>query len=134
MTAPPVRTWTMLILAPGPWLTANQRHGWAARNRVTQAWRHTAGWVARIEGLPTGLDHVRIVVKPHFRDRRSRDIGNWSPTAKAIVDGLVDHGVVADDDDTHVTGPDMRPGEVRDVDCVTVMITALDGPITGARS
>jgi hypothetical protein len=35
-------------------------------------------------------------------------VGNYYPTAKAILDGLVDAGVLPDDNDDHVTGPDMR--------------------------
>lgn len=43
-----------------------------------------------------------------WADNRRRDPGNWYPTAKAIVDGLVDAGILIDDDHTKVVGPDMR--------------------------
>lgn len=43
---------------------------------------------------------VRLVWQP--RDRRRRDADNPFPTIKTAVDGLVDAGVVADDDHTRV--------------------------------
>jgi len=41
-----------------------------------------------------------------------RDPANWYPSFKACVDGLVDAGVLNDDDHAHVIGPDMRIGPV----------------------
>lgn len=38
------------------------------------------------------------------------DPNNLWPTVKAAVDGLVDSGLLADDDHKHVIGPDMRHG------------------------
>lgn len=37
--------------------------------------------------------------------KRSRDAGNWPPSAKAYVDGLVDAGLLLDDNATHLAGP-----------------------------
>jgi hypothetical protein len=45
-------------------------------------------------------------------NRRRSDVGNLYPTAKAVVDGLVDYGLIEDDDDTRLIGPDMRRGQV----------------------
>ena len=56
-------------------------------------------------------ERVRITVTlQHATSAPKRDVGNWSPTAKAIVDGIVDAGILVDDDDEHVEGPDLRPG------------------------
>jgi hypothetical protein len=38
------------------------------------------------------------------------DPNNLWPTVKAVVDGLVEAGFLADDDHVHVLGPDMRHG------------------------
>lgn len=43
---------------------------------------------------------------------RRRDPANWYPSFKALLDGLVDQGVLQDDDHTRLVGPDMRIGEV----------------------
>ncbi|MFH9826757.1 hypothetical protein [Streptomyces bobili] len=45
-------------------------------------------------------------------DRGRRDPANYYPAFKAAVDGLVDAGLVEDDDHTRVVGPDMRLGKV----------------------
>ena len=49
------------------------------------------------------FDKVTVDVYPWAKDRRYRqDVGNCYPTAKAIIDGLVDAGVIKDDDDSHL--------------------------------
>ena len=49
------------------------------------------------------FEKVGIDVYPYAKDRRYRqDVGNCYPTAKAIIDGLVDAGVIADDNDQHL--------------------------------
>ena len=53
---------------------------------------------------------VRIVVTLHFLDRRRRDVGNLAPTTKALIDGMVDAGLLVDDSSAHVVGPDHRLG------------------------
>lgn len=116
--------------APAPWLTANGRtaHRWEAPTRRT--WRTAAQIHARQAKLPQ-LQRAHIEVTIQFRDNRRRDIANWHPTAKAIVDGLIDYGLLPDDDDRHLIGPDMRRGPVAAVPgwgLVTVTIRALEVP------
>lgn len=55
--------------------------------------------------------HILGVLHPATAGRR-RDPANWYPSFKAAVDGLVDAGVLEDDDHTRVVGPDMRLGPV----------------------
>ena len=44
------------------------------------------------------------------RDRRRRsDVGNVYPAAKAAIDGLVDAGVIPDDNDRYVEAITFRP-------------------------
>lgn len=93
------------------WLTMNQRLFWRVRNERTQGWRTATAWRARKAGLPR-IQKARIECVLRFTDKRLRDAGNWAPTAKACVDGLVDAGVFADDNSRHVIGPDMRLGSV----------------------
>lgn len=108
MTEPP--SYRLEVLSGGrEWITANQRLFWRVRSERTKSWRtHTANR-AKEMGLPH-LDKALIVCELRFSDNRRRDPHNWSPTAKAAVDGLVDAGVFDDDDHTRVTGPDMRIG------------------------
>ncbi|MEV0525995.1 hypothetical protein AB0I66_21400 [Streptomyces sp. NPDC050439] len=52
--------------------------------------------------------HVLGVLHPATNNRR--DPANWYPSFKAAVDGLVDAGLLDDDDHTRLVGPDMRLG------------------------
>lgn len=54
--------------------------------------------------------HILGVFHPPTRGRR--DPANWYPSFKAAVDGLVDAGLLEDDDHSRVLGPDMRLGSV----------------------
>lgn len=58
------------------------------------------------------LRHAYILGVLHPPSRRRADPANWYPSFKAAVDGLVDAGVLEDDDHTRVIGPDMRIGPV----------------------
>lgn len=110
--------------APLPWqltlpgnrpqmLTANGRVHWRVRAARTRYWRSIALLHAR-SLLATGtwhrLDQARIEIRLDWPDQRRRDPANWAPTAKAIVDGLVDAGLIPDDDHRHLIGPDLRRG------------------------
>ncbi|MFJ8144653.1 hypothetical protein ACIQ6R_06210 [Streptomyces sp. NPDC096048] len=54
--------------------------------------------------------HVLGVVHPKGNGRH--DPANWYPSFKAAVDGIVDAGLLEDDDHTRLLGPDMRLGPV----------------------
>jgi crossover junction endodeoxyribonuclease RusA len=91
-------------------LNSNQRLHWAQRARLTAHWRELAAALARQAKVPAlARAHVLAAYLPP--DRRRRDPANLYPTVKALVDGLVDAGVLPDDDATHLDGPDMRLGE-----------------------
>lgn len=86
-------------------VTANQRLHWSERGKRTAALRRKSKILHR------GVDPMRtaaLVVTVQWPDRRRRDVANLAPTIKALVDGAVDCGVLPDDDDSHLVGPDMR--------------------------
>ena len=92
-------------------LTANQRLHWARKARATaylrQLARHHARAFVVTEGLH--LDRAHALVELTFPDPgRRRDAANWHPTVKALLDGIVDSGLLADDDRKHLDGPDLR--------------------------
>lgn len=93
------------------WLTSNDRGGWTKHHRTIRHWREQAGWAAvaaRVRPIPG-----RVLVLGEVRlagPARRRDAGNWYPSAKAALDGLVDVGVLPDDRAEIVVGPDMRFG------------------------
>lgn len=116
------REWTVTIVAPCTWLTANDRRHWAAQGKLVKQWRLASCLAARWAHLPTGLERVRIDAVAHFRGRAPvRDRDNLRPTLKAVVDGLgpareskkgstPGYGLVADDDDRHIDGPYLEIG------------------------
>lgn len=95
-------------------MSLNKERGqhWSERSDEVKQRRKDAFWLAKEAKVPH-LERVLIVATPIYPDRRRRDPGNAYPTVKAIVDGLVDAGVIADDNDKHVSGILMRPAEVR---------------------
>lgn len=88
---------------PLPPLTANQRMHWAHKAKVTREVRQTAAVLAR-----KAPKAEMVVVTLHYqpRDKRRRDRHNLWPTVKACVDGLVDAGIVPDDDADHLSTPE----------------------------
>lgn len=121
-------TWRVVVPAPCRWLNSNHRGDRRADAPLVNAWRQAAGWRVRAAKVPPlARAHVfaYLNLNPwpgHF------DPGNWYPTAKACVDGLVDAGVLPDDDHERLLGPDMRrgtPAAVRGGELVLV-ITELE--------
>lgn len=104
------------------WINMNQRLHWAVKAERTRQWRTLARFAAVQEMLPTGLERVHITAHVHKTNNRSYDVHNLLPTMKAVVDGLVDYGLVDDDDNSRLTGPDMRPGEKQDQAGITITI------------
>lgn len=105
------RTWTIALPAGTRLLNANERLHWATKARITRQLRDTTCWLARQQKIPALLC-ARIIAEYRPVDRRRRDPANLYPAVKAAVDGLVDAGVLPDDDARHLVGPDMRLGEV----------------------
>ena len=104
------RRWTLTVPAVGPFINLNQRMHWAPKAKLTKAWRFGAMLTAASEALPTGLEKVHIVAHVVKSTNRQYDVHNLMPTLKACVDGLVDYGLIPDDTNDHLTGPDLRQG------------------------
>lgn len=123
---------TLVIDVPGnEWLFANGREHRFGRARRTATLRKRAYLMARHHGLPRYAGRVRVDFYVHTRARNRMDPANAYPTVKALVDGLTDAGVWADDDDTHLSGPVPYRGEpVLDLPVgfrrITLVITDLD--------
>ena len=112
----------LLVTIPAPcdWLNSNQRLHRMVHAKRTAAWRNAAKTAATDAG---SFDTpVRIIATVHKTRAGRWDAGNLYPTAKAIVDGLVDAGVLPDDNNDWVTGPDMRAGAKADEPHVVIAI------------
>ncbi|WP_165375389.1 hypothetical protein [Sanguibacter massiliensis] len=88
-------------------LTANQRLHHMRRPAIVKLPRRAAAAAAAPQTAPR-LDRAHITVHAAWPDRRRRDVHNLYVTVKACIDGLIDYGLLPDDDDRHLTGPDLR--------------------------
>lgn len=87
-----------------PW-THNAERGMhhMDRARLIREWREAFGWLARQKRTPQ-LRSAAVTVQPWCENAKSLpDVGACAPAAKAAIDGLVDAGVIADDDPSHLT-------------------------------
>jgi hypothetical protein len=119
----PLRSFTLTLPRGLVLLNQNQRMHHAVRARITASIRAAAmATCSEDEPMRTALAttskgepllrHAYILGVLHPPSRRRADPANWYPSFKAGVDGLVDAGVLEDDDHTRVIGPDMRIGPV----------------------
>jgi Holliday junction resolvase RusA-like endonuclease len=107
--------WRLEFPAPAPWLNMNSRLRHKAQAAERKLWRDAAHVYARQKKLPTGLARVKITATLAFPTNHRRDVGNYYPSVKALVDGLVDYGLIPDDNDKHLEGPDLRRSDRRSV-------------------
>lgn len=119
------RTWTVELPAGQKLLNANGRLHWSARARITKQLRSDACLLAKATKVPH-LERARIDCTYEPPDRRRRDAANWHDTAKPLVDGLVDAGVLDDDDHTRLEGPFMHIGGVFPAGRMVLLITELE--------
>lgn len=90
----------LLFDYPRPPISANSRMPWQKRHRLTADIRLASKLLAH--HIPH-LDAIDVSLTWVVSDRRRRDGGeNLAPTFKPMIDGLVDAGVVVDDDQAHV--------------------------------
>jgi crossover junction endodeoxyribonuclease RusA len=104
-------TVTLTVYDPGcGFINLNERMHWRVKARLTKQWRTAAALVATADPTPQ-LQRAHILVTFHKNNSRKYDVHNLLPTVKAAVDGLVDAGVIPDDDNAHLIGPDLRAGD-----------------------
>lgn len=81
-----------------PILNANDRVHYRSRSKITEQLRSEACKAARaLPFMPFGKVRIRCIFRAP--DNRRRDVSNLFPSFKAIIDGLVDAGVIKDDHD-----------------------------------
>jgi hypothetical protein len=120
------RSWRIELPPKTVLLTSNERLGIHARASRIKALRHTGWAMARFYKVPKlERAHVFYVIHPNTTTRR-RDPGNWSPSAKAAIDGMVDAGVLPDDNDERLLGPDPRMGAPVPGSQLVLVVTDLD--------
>jgi crossover junction endodeoxyribonuclease RusA len=98
-------------LPPGlPLLNANDRLHYRERSKRTEKLRSEAYKAAKAQ---PSLPFTRVRIRCIFRapDKRRRDVANLYPSFKAVIDGIVDAGLLLDDNDRYVTELSLVRGE-----------------------
>ena len=118
------REWTLTVQSELPFLNLNQRMHWAKKAQLTKHWRRLAMVNAMAADLPRNLNRVHIIAHVTKPTNRQYDVHNLLPTLKAAIDGLVDYGLIPDDTNQHLVGPDLRQGD-KGPAAVVITITEL---------
>ena len=90
------------------WQTANGRYHHHDRARRTRQVRKDARVLA-MQLEPVGK-LSQVIAYIGYPTNNRADAPNASPTVKAILDGIVDAGILADDDSTHITRTSFERG------------------------
>lgn len=106
----------VLDLSPEDVMSANDRPTHWARAERTRRIRDAAFTAWFRAGRPQ-FERLTCVCTVDYPDKRKRDAHNYVPTMKAAIDGMVHppyikRGLLPDDSDQYLTGPDPRPGGV----------------------
>ena len=79
------------------------------RARLVRNTRERWAWLVKAAHVPV-LKRISITATPPAKDRRWRpDVAACYPAVKAAIDGIVDAGVIYDDDDEHLLAVTFRP-------------------------
>lgn len=101
-------------ISASDYVSSNMRLHWGEKARRTRSLRELARYkgrqIMRGHARPYYARPVHVTATLHTRSNRRIDPANAYPTVKALIDGLTDAGLWADDDARHLIGPDMRLG------------------------
>jgi len=98
-------------MPPGlPLISANDRSHYRERSKKTEKLRSEAYKAAKAQPF---MPFTKVRIRCIFRapDNRRRDVANLYPSFKACIDGLVDAGVMKDDNDSVVRELSLVRGE-----------------------
>lgn len=96
-----MRKWTIDLPISRP-LSLNGREHWRVKAKRVAEVRQAAAVATRQANVPQ-LEHISVVLHYVPRDKRRRDPLNLVATLKPIEDGIVDAGVIPDDNPVYLT-------------------------------
>lgn len=86
-------------------ISANKRMHWAVKAPKVREWRGAGYQLGRSFSR---RQRAHVLVEFDWPDKRRRDPANFHPTIKALIDGMIDAGLLPDDNDRYLDGPDAR--------------------------
>jgi len=93
-----------------PMLNANDRDHWRVISPIRKEWRRRGRGYAnafRLRELDWERARIDAFIQRPINNRS--DAGNFYPTVKPIIDGLIDAKLLPDDNDLHLEGPYLHP-------------------------
>ena len=108
-------------------LAKDGRWTWRSHTKDT---REHFGWLGvQAKVRAARLDRVTIDVVPlHANGRSPQDIAACAPHAKAAIDGLVDAGLIPDDNPRHLRLVTFHPPRICGIDGLELVIHRDEGP------
>lgn len=95
-------TWELVHNAR-PWTTNHERRlHHMARHALVKEWRDAFRWLAVQQRIPHLAGPIIVTATAILADRRRQDADACHPCVKAAIDGLVDAGVIDDDNGDYV--------------------------------
>lgn len=91
---------TITVPMPSTKLSPNARIHWAVRAKLTRAARkaaYGAALVALASRRPPGWIKAKLEVRAYFATLAFPDPTNFPMSLKAVIDGIADSGIIADD-------------------------------------
>ena len=95
---------TIILRLPNRALSPNARANHFARAAATKKYRREAREAAEAEGIESGpWERATIAATFYHKTKRRRDDVNALAMLKPAYDGIVDAGLIVDDDSEHLT-------------------------------
>lgn len=123
--APGQRMWTLTWDDKPTPMNEYRTFHFRKRADYDRLWRRTFQILANNAKVPR-LDRIGVTVAQTCAYPSLPDIGASYPTAKAAIDGLVDAGVIVDDDPEHLIWLAFVPPERGDINRFILVITEGD--------
>jgi crossover junction endodeoxyribonuclease RusA len=115
--------WWVLEYPSRPWTTNAERKAHRyERAALTKEWRGAFYWLAKVEQIPR-LIAASITAEPIQSRGPLQDTAACNPAVKAAIDGLVDAGVLPDDDGRYVREITFLPARKGNRDALVLTIT-----------
>lgn len=96
-----MREWTIELPMTKP-LSLNGREHWRVKAKRVSEVRQMSALLTRAKNIPP-LEHITVELHYRPRDKRRRDPLNLVATLKPIEDGIVDAGIIKDDNPKYLT-------------------------------